>query len=315
MGMKTIKRKATVGVTRVVPATHVVPATRDAVSAAPNPATPGPALTIAPPSIKAVVPSQPPPPGALVSKPPSSVFEHMAITRRQLSNQQLAMSRVKDALEVVERQRHEEMVEKSSTEAVEAVMGTLLRRKGRRDQWMEAAFNEGKYNALAALSGDERKDIQFASELAGLNRLVKRDERDGDDDSNGKSGVTNVVMVRLDGMNGNVNANSITTKQRNGKTTEHVIYKGTKDTEDVKGVSSNARPLIEAAYEDVTVDVDDENEVEEPGVEVDATIAGPVFRRFALDVESSEAVVASSTGSPLNSSGVGRVERVRDDDD
>jgi len=236
----------------------------------------------------------------------------MAITRRQLSNQQLAMSRVKDALEVVERQRHEEMVEKSSTEAVEAVMGTLLRRKGRRDQWMEAAFTEGKYNALAALSGDERKDIQFASELAGLNRLVKRDERDGDDDSGGKSGVTNVVMVRLDGMNGNVSANSITTKQRNGKTTEHVIYK---DTEDVKGISSNARPLIEATFEDVTVDVDDENEVEEPGVEVDATIAGPVFRRFALDVESSEAVVASSTGSPLSHSGVGRVERVRDDDD
>lgn len=248
-------------------------------------------------------------PYAVIPEPPlpSSVFEHMAITRRQLSKQQLALSKVADALEVVERQRHEELVEKSSTEAVEAIMGTLLKRKDRRDDWMKAAFGEGKFSALAALSGDERKDIQFAAELAGLNRLVKRDERDGEDDANGKNGVTNVVMVRLDGVNGNVSGDSYTASgktapQRHSgtaysKTAKASIYK------DV--VTVNARRAIEQANETVG-----ETVVMEP--EDDGTTAGPVFRRFALDVET-EAVVKGTT--PVNGGGVGRVERVREDED
>lgn len=132
--------------------------------------------------------STPTPPSA------SKLFGEAMRSRTVLARQKL----VTETLDEAQRKQLAHELESASVSAVEQIMQRLAYRQKRRDQWMAKAEEEGQYRVLSSLDTGELDDMKFAVGLTGLDRTVKQAEQMTPE----QSGVTNVMMVRMDGVEG-----------------------------------------------------------------------------------------------------------------
>jgi len=132
--------------------------------------------------------SMPTPPSA------SKLFGEAMRSRTVLARQKL----VTETLDEAQRKQLAHELESASVSAVEQIMQRLAYRQKRRDQWMAKAEEEGQYRVLSSLDTGELDDMKFAVGLTGLDRTVKQAEQMTPE----QSGVTNVMMVRMDGVEG-----------------------------------------------------------------------------------------------------------------
>lgn len=128
--------------------------------------------------------------------PPSAskLFGEAMRSRTVLARQKL----VTETLDEAQRKQLAHELESASVSAVEQIMQRLAYRQKRRDQWMAKAEEEGQYRVLSSLDTGELDDMKFAVGLTGLDRTVKQAEQMTPE----QSGVTNVMMVRMDGVEG-----------------------------------------------------------------------------------------------------------------
>lgn len=122
------------------------------------------------------------------------VFRKAYMARVALERKQT----IREGLDEAAAQSLELAMRHRATDTVAAILQTMAQRKQRRDTWMEKAYLEGKYSALAPLDSNELKDLEVMIELSGLKTSVRAEESVAGD--HGSSKDTSVVMIRMDGI-------------------------------------------------------------------------------------------------------------------